>query len=78
MADKTKPEVVRLYSFSIQVCVPKEYSDEQIVDFAEREYPCGTEAGWHIRRQGDPLLQGADERVVCQQNPEKVHVMLDA
>lgn len=62
----------------MQVCVPRAWSDDQIKEFADQHNPCGTELGWHIRRQGDELLGGAGERVGCVSDHAFVHVMLDA
>ena len=62
----------------MQVCVPNDWSDKQAIAFAEEQFPCGTMNGWFIRRQGDKLLAGADERVPCKQRPGFVHIMLDA
>ncbi len=61
----------------MQVCVPADWQDEAIVKFAEQENPAGTLSGWFIRRQGDNLLNGADERVPCAERAEHVHLMLD-
>lgn len=63
---------------SMQVCVPTDWTDDQVLKFAEKEYPCGTICGWVIRRQGDELLSGADERVKCAGRDGFVHIMLDA
>lgn len=62
----------------MQVCVPKEWTDEQVVEFAEKHFPCGTTHGWQIRREGHKLLSGAPERVVCAGDQGCVHLMLDA
>lgn len=62
----------------MQVCVPGDWTDEQVVAFAESDNRCGTEYGWHIRRQGDEALLGKDERVTCSDNKDRVHIMLDA
>jgi hypothetical protein len=62
----------------MQVCVPDCYTDDAILAFAEKENPCGTTAGWAIRRAGDKLLNGAPERNPCQERMGFVHVMLDA
>ena len=70
--------VVRTHFLDMQVCVPAEWTDAQVLAFAEYENPCGTEHGWFIRRQGDPLLDGQPERVTCSANPAYVHIMLDA
>lgn len=62
----------------MQVCVPVDWTDEQVKDFAETAYPCGTEFGWVIRKEGDEALAGDAERVPCQSRAGMVHVMLDA
>ncbi len=63
----------------MQVCVPKNWTDGQVVDFANSASPSGLDAGWSIRKQGDPALDGTDERVKCedQRRPGCVHIMLD-
>lgn len=71
-------EITRRGALDMQVCVPSDWSDKQVKEFAEIGYPCGTDAGWVIRKQGDPLLNGADERVPCAQRNGHVHIMLDA
>jgi hypothetical protein len=73
-----EPEVIRTSGLCMQVCVPEWWTDEQIKEFAEAENPCGTANGWQIRRQGDRFLEGANERVACDDNRGMVHVMLDA
>jgi len=62
----------------MQVCVPVEWTDEQILAFAEGQQPCGTRNGWSVRKEGDTLLQGAPERQPCAERAGMVHVMLDA
>lgn len=62
----------------MQVCVPRDWSDDQVREFANRENPCGTTNGWHIRREGSESLAGCAERVQCEQASGNVHVMLDA
>ena len=61
----TAPMVTKQGVLGIQVCVPKDWSDKQVLEFAEKECPCGTTAGWGVRKVGDKLLNGALERVVC-------------
>lgn len=77
MTDTTAPEVTRATFLSMQVCVPAEWSDMQVEEFAESESPAGTEHGWVIRRQGDPALCGDPERQPCDSREGCVHVMLD-
>ena len=73
-----EPEVARAGFLDMQVCVPRGYTNEQVIMFAEHEYPCGTEHGWHIREQGNKALGGCNERVQCHDHPENVHIVLDA
>jgi len=70
--------VTKTNALGMQVCVPADWTDEQLKEFADRENLCGTPHGWAIRKQGDPLLAGADERMPCAQRSGFVHVMLDA
>lgn len=78
MTSQIGPEVVRTGFLDMQVCVPKVWSDEQVVEFLESEQPCGTINGWMIRREGSELLAGSPERAQCCDNSEFVHIMLDA
>lgn len=73
-----QPEVTRVGVLDMQVCVPHDWTDEQIKAFADRENLCGTQNGWSIRREGDKALAGAKERVQCNGRTGFVHVMLDA
>ena len=74
----SKPSVTRYGSLDMQVCIPKDWDDEQVKQFAESNYPCGTTLGWQIRRQGDKDLLGKDERVTCSEDADNCHIMLDA
>ena len=71
-------EVTKRGALSMQVCVPTNWTDEQVKTFADRENLCGTELGWVIRRQGDPALKNDAERQPCAQRAGHVHIMLDA
>ncbi len=74
----TGPQVTKMSMLAMQVCVPEDWTDYQATDFAESEYPCGTEHGWQMRNQGDEALAGDDERVPCRARHGYVHIMLDA
>ena len=76
--DALTPQVVYEGLLDMQVCVPADWPDERIIAFADSRYPCGTTAGWRIRRNGEPALAGAPERVPCSRRTGYVHVMLDA
>jgi len=72
------PEVTKIGFLDMQVCVPADFTDDQVIEFAESKNPCGTEYGWHIRREGSPLLSGSPERNACSKRDGFVHIMLDA
>lgn len=74
----SQAQVTKRGAMDMQVCVPADWSDEQVKEFADRENLCGTEHGWQIRRAGDPALAGCAERVQCQDDPNFAHIMLDA
>lgn len=78
MIDYDDAEVTRMGIFDMQVCVPKEWTDLEVEIFAEYSYPCGTQAGWRIRKQGDKMLAGDNERVQCESHSHRCHIMLDA
>jgi hypothetical protein len=72
-----KAEVTKTGMLDMQVCVPNDWTDDEIKAFADRENLAGTETGWHIRREGSKYLNGAKERVDCTGRVGFVHVMLD-
>lgn len=68
------PTVTRLGILDAQVCVPKEWTDEQVIDFFKAEAgPCAAK----IRKEGDPDLNGDPERAPCSAHPDYVHIVLD-
>lgn len=69
--------VTKFGILDMQVCVPSDWNDDRVREFAENEYPSGTN-GWTIRRAGDPFLRGDPERCPCEKLAGHVHVMLDA
>ena len=73
-----KPEVVKTGIFDMQVCVPSDWSDKQVLNFANGQNYCGTSNGWMIRKEGDKALLGCPERVQCDTREDFVHIMLDA
>jgi len=72
------PEVVRRGVLDVLVCVPVEFTDDQVLAFANTRTPSGTTDGWQIRRQGNPQLNGRGERMKCAVNRGHVHMVLDA
>jgi hypothetical protein len=72
------PEVTIEGLLDMQVCVPEDWTDVQVEDFANKENYCGTKSGWRIRREGSKLLGGTPERNPCSERKGFVHVTLDA
>lgn len=70
--------ITRVGFLSMQVCVPSDWTDDQVKDFADRENLCGTTNGWFVRKDGDPSLAGDPERAPCESREGHVHIMLDA
>lgn len=73
-----KPEVTKRAIFDMQVCIPIDWTNEQIKKFADSENPCGTEHGWVITKNGDPILLNDPEKNPCESRVGFVHVMLHA
>ena len=71
-------QITRRGALDMQVCVPSDWTDDQVKEFADRENLCGTANGWSIRKEGDPALDGYPERVPCGTIVGHVHIMLDA
>lgn len=71
-------QVTRRGFLDMQVCVPVNMTDDEVIAFAEQEYPAGTKAGWQIRRQADYTIPNQLERAPCDLWPGHVHITLDA
>lgn len=74
-----QPEVTYEGVLDMQVCVPEDYTDEQVKEFADSSNPCGTTCGWVIRKEGHKMLKDDPERQPCLGGrTDFVHIMLDA
>lgn len=71
------PTMVREGLLDCQVCVPKGWTDEQAIEFANKAYPAGTTNGWQIVREGSKWLAGDPERVPCEEDPDNVHILME-
>jgi hypothetical protein len=69
-------QVVRTGLMDMQVCVPKDWSDEQAEQFANGSRPTGLDHGWKLREAADRAQNGAPIRVQCEQDAANVHIML--
>lgn len=75
---RTRAASITWYGFTdMQVCVPSAWTDDDIVSFANRENPAGTDQGWTIRKQGHKDLGKDPERNPCVELDGYVHVVLD-
>lgn len=74
----SQPVVLRMLGLGAQVCVPAHWTDAAIIAFVEMRYPCGTEKGWQLAKEGDPALAGDHARVSCAHDASAVHVVVVA
>lgn len=76
MVDHDNPVVTQARLLVMQVCVPALWTNDQMLEFAERENPAGTLHGWAVSEDGHPCLAGTPARVTCDDRPTFVHVVL--
>ena len=69
-------EVIRTGVIDMQVCVPIDWTDDDILRYANTANPAGTQNGWQIRTDPD-LLAGCPVRNPCATVAGRVHVTLD-
>lgn len=62
----------------IQVCVPEDWTDDQVLKFAAKENIDSAGNDWVIRREGDMALADDPERAPCEDKGGYSHLMLDA
>ena len=71
-----EPMVTKTRALDMQVCVPAEWTDDEVKRFADERNPSGLDAGWSIRTDAK-LLNGDPVRNPCTQRAGMVHVTLD-
>jgi len=71
-----KPQVTFAKFLDMQVCIPTDWTDKQVKEFADAENPSGTEHGWCVLKDGDKYLGGDPERVPCKKWDGFVHMRL--
>ena len=72
-----KPGITKFGALDMQVCVPKEWTDKQVIEFANDNNPARTTGGWCVVKEGSIYLAGDPERVTCKEHPRNVHIMLE-
>ncbi len=73
-----KARVVYHSMSDMQVCVPENWTDEEVKEFANDEKECWTGNGWAIVRKGNKALDGGPEREPCADQPGFVNIKLEA
>lgn len=73
-----QPEIVKETLLAMQLCIPKDWDEEKIINFAEEKNTCGTTCGWVLQKNGDAPLKGDPERVKCSTKENFVHVLVVA
>ena len=73
---KYNPEVMVKGILGMRLCVPDDWTDEQIIQFAEKENPAGTSNGWYIAEKGDTAFDGASARIKCEDRENYVHLVV--
>lgn len=66
------PNVLRETVFTLQVCVPKSMTDDEVEQHFERVRPAGTAHGWRISANAEPRC------AQCLQYAGNVHFVLEA
>jgi len=77
MTEYNKPEVIRTSLLTMQVCVPSDWSYEEVKTFADSANPAGTLNGWSVMKEGCDGLYGFPEKVQCDKRDNCVHMMLE-
>lgn len=67
-----EPQVVRYNLLSIQVCVPKTFSNGEAEEFANTSHPTGIESQWQVV-SGD---ESSPERAQCVEDHDCCHIVL--
>lgn len=72
-----KPSVIQQRFLNIQICVPKDWTDEQAEEFANEEISTGITSKWEMVHDNDDMLNGDPERAQCDDDPEYIHIVLN-
>ena len=71
-----KPEITRHGLMDLQVCVPKDYTDQQVEEFANEAAPTFISSKWTMKKADDPTLGGDPVRQQCLSREDCCHIML--
>lgn len=73
-----KASILKMTGLAMRLCVPGNFTEEQIVEFAENKNPCGTSHGWELAKEGHLSLEGNKDRIMCAGDVDNVHVVVIA
>jgi len=68
-------QILRRGVFGISVCIPKDWTDQQVIDFVEADSPCGTADGWQPSARTE---ENCNKRIPCEDREGYMHMVLDA
>ncbi len=72
---KHLPEVISTDPKLTIVCVPKSWTDEKIIAYAEKVNACQAPGGWFIRKES--FVDGEPQFTTCVTKEDFVHITLD-
>lgn len=73
----SRPELIGSRLVSVQVCVPDNWSNDQVIDFVQRMPVSWEKEAWEVRKDGDVLLCGHPAKTPCKKKPGYIHMFLD-
>lgn len=74
---RPKAEIIKIGLFGMQLCVPKDWTEIEIIESIENTHACGTTGGWRIVKDGSGLLGDDPARVQCAEKSDFVHVLVE-
>ena len=74
VATKYEPTITRHGIMDVQVCVPADWIDKQVIDFVKSQVG---NTMWSIRKEGSKFLGGDPERAKCSDREGFVHIVVD-
>lgn len=74
--EEGQPAVVRSSLLWMQVCVPKDWSEEQITNWANINSPTGISSQWELTTLGHALEHGYERCAQCDRFGSHHHMLM--